>query len=472
MSAQTSAPDGSLVLDVLLGDALAGWLSHQADTNRFAFHYAPAWLAAPAAYPLSPGLPLHPPEQSAEAHSTSVRQFFENLLPEGRALDEAASANNLSKSNLVGLMLALGGETSGAVRLCLHTEAANAGNIGSNQPTPTLRRALLPAELSDRIRARPYQAFSVWDGKVRLSIAGFQDKIAVFKEGDDWFFVEGSELASTVILKPEPSNPDLAGLASNEYFCMTLAHAIGLPVAQVALRHVPQRVLEVLRFDRARQPSAQSAQSNEAPTRIQRLHVFDGCQALGISPMLKYERPYGDNEHVRHIRDGASLPRLFQLLESSKNPAAQRLQLLRWVLFQVLIGNTDAHAKNLSFFGDTQGFYLTPAYDLVSIFACDNAGIEDAFAMAIGDAFREHELSALEWAYFAFACHLRPSLVAQEMKKMMEKIKASLAGCCATAQGAGADMAVVHDVCKVVQRLCARHEGIVGQIVKVDQSLF
>ncbi len=465
-----SAPDGSLVLDVFLGDTLAGWLSHHAASNRFAFNYAPTWLTELTAYPLSPGLPLHPPGQTAEAHSTSVRQFFENLLPEGRALDEAASANNLSKSNLIGLMLALGGETSGAVRLCLHNEVANAANIanaGTNQPTPTLRRALLPTELSDRIRARPYQAFSVWDGKVRLSIAGFQDKIAVFKDGDDWFFVEGSELASTVILKPEPSNPDLAGLASNEFFCMTLAHAIGLPVAQVALRHVPQLVLEVLRFDRAKQ-----ARADSALVRIKRLHVFDCCQALGISPMLKYERPYGDNEHVRHIRDGASLPRLFDLLERSKNPAAQRLQLLRWVLFQVLIGNTDAHAKNLSFFGDPQGFYLTPAYDLVSILACDNAGIEDAFAMAIGDAFREHELSALEWAYFAFACHLRPSLVAQEMKKMMAKIKTSLAGCCSTAQSAGADMAVVNDVCKVVQRLCARHEGIVGQIAKVDPALF
>ena len=291
-------------------------------------------------------------------------------------------------------------------------------------PSPTLRRALLPEELSTRIRARPYQAFSVWDGKVRLSIAGFQDKIAVFKEGDDWFFVEGSELASTVILKPEPSNPALAGIASNEFFCMTLARAIGLPVAEVALHHVPERVLEVLRFDRRKQ-----AQRSQTPPHIQRLHMFDGCQALGISAMNKYERPYGDTEHVRHIRDGASLPRLFDLLEASKSPAAQRLQLLRWVLFQVLIGNTDAHAKNLSFFCDAQGFYLTPAYDLVCTLACGNAGIADAFAMAVGDAFYAHEFSCFEWAYFAFVCHLRPALVAQEMKKMIAKIKAALAGC-------------------------------------------
>jgi serine/threonine-protein kinase HipA len=469
-------PAAGLVLEVLLGNDLAGWLFHWPESNRFAFNYAPSWLAAPQPYPLSPGLPLHfpanlaieLPEQSAEMHSASVRQFFENLLPEGRALDEAASANNLSKSNLIGLMLALGGETSGAIRMRLAMELSERAAVPTR--TPTLRRALLPTELSTRIRARPYQAFSVWDGKVRLSIAGFQDKIAVFKEGDDWFFVEGSELASTVILKPEPSNPALAGIASNEFFCMTLARAIGLPVAQVALHHVPERVLEVLRFDRRQQ--VQRPQHPQRPQQIQRLHVFDGCQALGISAMLKYERPYGDNEHVRHIRDGASLPRLFDLLESSKSPAAQRLQLLRWVLFQVLIGNTDAHAKNLSFFCDANGFYLTPAYDLVCTLACGNAGITDAFAMAIGDAFQAHEFSCFEWAHFAFACQLRPALVAQEMKKMIAKIKAALAECCAGAQSAGADMAVVDEVCKVVQGMCERHERFVAQIAKVDQRLF
>ncbi len=454
----------SMVLEVLLGDDLAGWLSHWPDSNRFAFDYAPAWLAAPQACPLGPGLPLNLafnlPKQSAEVHSACVRHFFENLLPEGRALDEAANANNLSKSNLIGLMLALGGETSGAIRMRLATDAAG----GVVVPSPTLRRALLPAELSTRIRARPFQPFSVWDGKVRLSIAGFQDKIAVFKEGDDWFFVEGNELASTVILKPEPINPALAGLASNEFFCMSLARAIGLPVAQVALHHVPERVLEVQRFDRRKQA--------QRPRQIERLHMFDGCQALDISAMLKYERPYGDTEHVRHIRDGASLPRLFDLLKISKSPAAQRLQLLRWVLFQVLIGNTDAHAKNLSFFCDGHGFYLTPAYDLVCTLVCGSAEIEDAFAMAIGDAFYKHEFSCFEWAHFAFACQLRPALVVQEMKKMIAKIKAALAGCCASAQSAGADMSVVDEVCKVVQGMCEWHEQLVGQIAKVDQSLF
>ena len=87
-----------------------------------------------------------------------------------------------------------------------------------------LENALIFEEFSARIRARPDHPFSVWDGKVRLSIAGYQDKIAVYEEAGQWFLVEGTLLASTHILKPEPVARALAGLTGNEYFCMRLAH--------------------------------------------------------------------------------------------------------------------------------------------------------------------------------------------------------------------------------------------------------
>jgi serine/threonine-protein kinase HipA len=74
---------------------------------------------------------------------------------------------------------------------------------------------------------------------------------------------------------------------------------------------------------------------------IQRLHCIDGCQALGLGVSMKYERPYGDTRDVQHIRDGASLPKLFTLIDAaSPNPAADGLALLRWIIFQILIGNT------------------------------------------------------------------------------------------------------------------------------------
>lgn len=159
-------------LEVLLESTLVGWLSHEPQTNRFAFAYAPAWLEAPQRFALCPQLPLTPREAaSPETHSAIVRQFFENLLPEGQALDAAAAASRVSKSNLVGLLIALGRETAGALRI---------RQEGIEEPTAPVRRKLTTEELSGRIRARPQEPFSVWDGKVRLSIAGYQDKIAVY----------------------------------------------------------------------------------------------------------------------------------------------------------------------------------------------------------------------------------------------------------------------------------------------------
>src|SRR5690349_6548530 len=96
-------------LEVWLEQILVAHLTHDARTNRFALHYTPEWLARPRRYPLSPRLPLErPADQTDESHSTEVRQFFENLLPEGEALDHAAQSNGLSKANLVGLLIALG----------------------------------------------------------------------------------------------------------------------------------------------------------------------------------------------------------------------------------------------------------------------------------------------------------------------------------------------------------------------------
>ncbi|HYD93822.1 MAG TPA: HipA domain-containing protein [Noviherbaspirillum sp.] len=450
-------------LDVFLDRQMAGVLEHNPAENRFAFSYSPQWLNNLQRYPLSPHLPLVPDlDQTPEAHSAAVRHFFENLLPEGRALDEAAAASKVSKSNLVGLMIALGRETAGA--LALHLSRGDDTGTAANRSllhARAERRQLSKGELSDRIKARPYEPFSVWDGKVRLSIAGYQDKVAVFKESGEWFLVEGNEFASTTILKPEPLNSNLAGLTSNEFFCMRLAKNIGLPIATVRLTHVPEPVLEVDRFDRAVEGDM-----------VRRLHVIDGCQALGYPPTLKYERPYGDNPHVKDIRDGVSLPQLFDMLRNCPNPAAQRLQLLRWTILQVLIGNTDAHAKNLSFFNDGDGIRLTPAYDLVSILAFADEKIEGSFAMAIGDAFTEAELTPYEWAHFAHLCGLRPQLISREMGKISTGLLQALPRTQREVILERADASMVERVCATVTRLAERHLSIASEITSVDPVLF
>jgi serine/threonine-protein kinase HipA len=269
-----------------------GTLSHNSSTNLFTFEYVQDWIHREGAYPICPLIPLASVEhQSAEIHSAIVRQFFENLLPEGNALDQVSIFHQISKSNLMGLVLVLGAETSGALRI-----GESPIQVQGDNPL----RLLTAEELEDRILQRQQKPFTVWDGKVRLSIAGYQDKIAIYKKNEQWYLVDGPNLASTWILKPPPERKALKRLPENEFICMSLAKIIDIPVATVELVRVPSPVLFVARFDR-----------KELKTRVKRLHMIDACQALGRSSSMKYERPYGDSRDVKDIRDGVNYCDLF-----------------------------------------------------------------------------------------------------------------------------------------------------------------
>jgi serine/threonine-protein kinase HipA len=202
----------------------------------------------------------------------------------------------------------------------------------------------------------------------------------------------------------------LATLPANEHLCMQLARRVGLQAAQTRLVHVPEPVLLVRRFDRV-----------ETAAGVRRLHIVDGCQALGLAVSMKYERAYGNTAEVAHLREGASLPKLFSLVDQSPLPAVERLGLLRWAIFQVLIGNTDAHAKNVSFFCDGRGLRLAPAHNMVCMDALET-GFSPTYAMAIGDAFSKDALSPYEWAHFGHLCKLPFRLVAHELDGLASRV--------------------------------------------------
>src|SRR5262249_37550334 len=159
---------------------------------------------------------------------------------------------------------------------------------------------------------------AVWDGKVRMSIAGVQDKLMVYldrpaEEGGRLFLVE-PPLASTHILKPEPEGMRTPQLVVNEHFCMSLAKRMGLPAAEVTIYRGPRAVLPGQRFDRLQQHGA------EGPS-VQRLHIIDACQAADLPVAYKYERNFGSGEHVRDIREGVSFEVLFDRVEQTINKA-------------------------------------------------------------------------------------------------------------------------------------------------------
>lgn len=440
-------------LEVLANRRLMGKLAVDAD-GLFGFEYAPEWLAQSDRYPLAPALPLEGTgEREVRRHDLIVRSFFQNLLPEGEALDVAANNYQISKSNLAGLLLALGKETAGAISVQA---------VGAGWPYhSSVLRPLSKAELHERINARPDFPFSVWDNKVRLSIAGYQDKVAVFQgEGGEWSFVDAGPLASTHILKPEPVRSFLAGMTSNEFACMRLAKALGLPVAEVALAHVPEPLLVVERFDRRNRQDA-----------VERLHCLDTCQVLGLPVGWKYERNFGDSRDVANVREGASLKKIFPLSLLAPVPAAAQLQLLRWAIYQVLIGNTDAHGKNLSFFLKPTVMVPAPAYDLVSTLIYDGGQIADSLAMAIGDNFDPRKLGAYDWALLAQECGLNPRLVARELSKMAGAALKTWPKLLGSLQEEGAELATLERISMVLQQQCAAALQYAPQVPKVAPEM-
>jgi serine/threonine-protein kinase HipA len=379
-------------------------LGYEPLNDRWSLDYNHDWVNTPEAFPLSPALPLEPPATGYTAGA--VKRFVENLLPEGRALDITATTYHVSKSNIFALINALGTETTGAFRFWRSGEAPP--SIAATPPREVTRD-----ELNQRLSERDAVPLAVWDGKVRVSIAGVQDKLMVYfdrplDQGGRMFLVE-PPLASTHILKPEPGRAVTPHLVVNEHFCMSLAKRMGLPVAEVSIYRTPRPVLVVSRFDRVVLGETTGAV-------VKRLHIIDACQASDLPATYKYERNFGSGEHVRNIREGVSFAVLFDRVEQTVNKAAARLTMLRWALFQFLIGNSDAHGKNFSFFVRRQGLEPAPWYDLVSV--VQYSGIDHELAMAYGDAFSLDEVGAFQLADFAKRCGVDQRLLKREATRM------------------------------------------------------
>lgn len=433
-----------------------GVLSHDAQ-GTYAFEYSQAWLVNPARFALSPSLPLNPTEEQKAGQGATVRSFFQNLLPEGQALEAAAELYQISKANVPGLLNAIGREMAGSLVIT----ASEAGAVEERKPPRHLPRE----EISKRIQERPVLPFSVWDNKVRLSIPGLQDKLVVVDIEGEWYLSESPNLASTHILKPEPLHERFPSLTTNELMCMRLAKKVGIPVAKVHLEHVPEPVLVIERFDRRRDDQDRDF--------IRRFHCIDGCQLLGLSVEFKYERAYGDGEDVKDRRDGASINKLFSAVNDKSLftvPGAAQLALLDWVIFQVLIGNTDAHGKNISFFSDVEGLKLTPAYDLVCTLAYEGSNIIHSLAMAIGDNFDARSVRAYDWALMTHECQLPVKLVERRLVSIAKKLLEVLPAVMEDVKAEGGNEDMVKRVAAVVVPQCEIAIGCASEISQIDRA--
>ena len=366
-----------------------GWFGHAA--SEYLFEYDPQWLTQPGSYVLAPQFPLIEQRYTG----TPVRSFFENLLPEGTALDDVIAALQqrvpfLRDPSPFELLGQLGKELPGV--LSLLPDGA--------QPVPLQQYQALPyAALSERIRSK--HSLLVSNENSTMSLAGAQEKMGLRFDARSKKLSESVGMSPTThILKPDTRQARYQPSAINEYACMKLARALKLPVPDVWFLRVPEPVYLVERYDRI-----------NLAGNIVGLHQFDGCQLLGHGAGWKYERQGGL----------VSLPKLVAALRALGVRGGDLLQLQRWVMFNYLIGNADAHAKNLSVLVDEKGFRLAPFYDLLCVRVYGDTGL----ALYIGDDATFDAVASHSWEAFCNDCGFRQKETMKELYKLAKGLLAA-----------------------------------------------
>jgi serine/threonine-protein kinase HipA len=368
-------------LDVFLNERRVGQLQ-QDDTGALWFSYYEAWLGEEGAAPLSISLPL----RSEPFRRNECRPFFAGLLPEETSRELIAKAFGVSDKNDFAILERIGGECAGAVSLMPPGEKPVEGS-GSY-------REISAEELAGKIAELPRRPLLAGQEGIRLSLAGAQGKLAIAIFGGRFFLpLDGSP--STHILKPQ--GPHFEGLVENEFFCMRRAALAGLEVAAVEIGVAGgTRFLQVERYDR-------KPRDGGIPERI---HQEDFCQALGITPELKYQQEGDPN-----------IKKCFDLVRAvSSQPGPDLLRLFDSVAFNHLIGNNDAHGKNYSLLYDREVIQLAPLYDLVCTLAYPGLAAESA--MKIGGERKPHRVMGKNWLKFFNDAGLGPAVAMRRLKGM------------------------------------------------------
>jgi serine/threonine-protein kinase HipA len=367
---------------------LVGTLTFSAP-GSCSLQYDNDWLAN--GFPISAHLPL-----DGEASSQTVVNFLRNLFPEGDAFDLLLEVANVSQTNMYAILSVIGGDTAGALTF----------TAGGADAQPVMLRLIDEDELISRLSAD--KGLSIWDGRNRLSMAGVQNKLNVYGSKGGALYLPGDDCASNYIAKS--ASKKYPNIVANELFCMRLAEAVSIDVANVSIKHFGDHaLLLVKRFDR-----------REVASGVEKRHIIDGCQALDLAPGYKYEKPFGAGEHVSEIRTGGSLKKLFDFAEVTAVPVLSKQRLIDWVIFNVIIGNGDAHAKNISFFVAKKDFTVAPFYDLVSTsFESEaNSNLDTELAMAIGDNFDIDSIKAYDWLCFAEESNIKFDLLKRRIDRL------------------------------------------------------
>jgi len=352
------------------------------------FAYAADYLASGTPVSLSVSLPV----RAEPFEGAVVRNWFCNLLPEGAVRDVLERRLRLPARDDFALLAAIGGECAGAVAV----GASDARTSAARRDEPDLE-TMLAAQGDDAGEG----AFAALGTPHRLSLAGAQDKIAVVREADGRLRLPVGDELSTHIVKPDSLR--VRGLRDFEALGLALARSIGLDaVAAEPIEIAGRKALLVARYDRV-------AQAN----RVARLHQEDFCQALGYPPELKYE-----------AQGGPSLAACATLIRSTLRLGPNALRgFLDWVIYNGVIANADAHAKNLALLsGEDARRRLAPFYDVVPTAVIAESLVDREPALRIGNATNVDRIAAADWRAFAAAAGYAPRFVLDRVATVAQSV--------------------------------------------------
>lgn len=389
------------------------------------FRYDPGWLAYRHAFPISVTMPLTQADYAAE----TAYPWFLNLLPEGRAREIVGRLLNVAEVDVFAILDHMGGDLPGALEVW---------RAGKQQalPAPSYQH-LDEATLARLIRELPERPLLAGKEGVTMSAAGAQDKLLVCRLDDGSLALPLNGAASTHILKPRILR--FRDSVPNEYYCLKLAGAAGLNAAPVSLGQAED--IEYLLVDRYDRETVRG--------QVRRIHQEDLCQATGFPPSLKYEWNHEEG------RPGPSLRLCMDALGRTPSPALNKPRFLDAILFNVLVGNVDAHAKNYSLLiRDAGTIFLSPLYDVMngSIYE----GVTPNLAMKIAGKQRGNHIHGRHWQRFAEENGLSGQGVKRRVRQISLKVAQAAPDVAATLGAIDGRAALYQEICSHVSDCCRR----------------
>jgi len=345
-------------------------------------------------YPLgTPLLSLSLPVSSRRYTHGVVRPFLDGLLPEGTSRRAIAYDLHVNASDTYGLIRLLGRDCAGAMVI------QPSGDLAPPLASTTTAEPLSTEDINELVRNLKSAPLGV-GGRVRISLAGVQDKLVLTRMRDGNWGRPVDATPSTHILKPEiAAFPDTV---QNEAFCMRVAKHLGLNVASVDTTQIGGRALLVVeRYDRV----------VGADGTVRRIHQEDFCQATGVAPEQKYQED-----------GGPSLSRIAGILRDLGPPGSLE-RLLEAVTLNVLIGNGDAHGKNFSLLhADHGALTLAPLYDLM----CTLYYGDDRLAMYIDTVHQTNQVTAARIVNEATQWGMSQKRATDVVVELLKKVPAAL----------------------------------------------